>query len=259
MLPVFSEQAVLNRQFFIVKMGNMRVNVAIVLAGGVGSRMGLDKPKQFFEMGGRTILEHSVEAFEQNGEIAEVAIVSHPLYVANVETLVERNKWKKVKRILLGGKERYDSTLAALRAYAGQDVNLVFHDAVRPLVSQRIIGDVCQALREYEAVNVTLPAIDTIVEVADGRMVSTPDRSRLHRVQTPQAFRFSTIEAAYALALKDPTFKATDDCGVVFRYLPEVTIGLVLGDEKNIKMTYKEDIPVLERLLGMQNSENIIP
>ncbi len=236
----------------------MRENIAIVLAGGVGSRMGLDKPKQFLEMAGRTILEHSVAAFEQNGDIAEVAIVVHPLYVTDVENLVRRNNWRKVKHVLQGGKERYDSTLAALRAYTGQDVNLIFHDAVRPLVSQRIISDVCRALLEYEAVNVTLPAIDTIVEVADGRMVSTPDRSRLHRVQTPQAFRLTTIESAYALALKVPAFKATDDCGVVFRYLPEVPIGLVLGEEKNIKLTYKEDIPVLERILGMQKSENII-
>ncbi len=237
----------------------MRPNIAIILAGGIGSRMGLDMPKQFFKVAGKMVIEHTIEAFERNPHIAEAAIVSNPAHVTDIENIVQRNGWTKVKQILKGGKERYDSSLAAIRAYSGRDINLIFHDAVRPLVSQRIINDVCYALQEHEIVNVTLPAVDTIIEVEDGRMVATPDRSRLHCVQTPQGFRLNAIELAYDRALKDPSFRATDDCGVAFRYLPEVPIHLVSGEEINVKMTYKEDIPVLEKLLSLRNDTGTTP
>ena len=125
----------------------MRSNIAIILAGGVGSRLGLSTPKQFFKVAGKMVIEHTVDTFEKNPHIEEIAIVSNPFYVSDIENIVLRNGWKKVKKILKGGKERYDSSLSAIRAYSGRDVNLVFHDAVRPLVSQRIIDDVCEALQ----------------------------------------------------------------------------------------------------------------
>lgn len=166
-----------------------------------------------------------------------------------------RNGWKKVKKILKGGKERYDSSLSAIRAYSGRDVNLVFHDAVRPLVSQRIIDDVCEALQTYEAIDVTLPAVDTIIEAEGDHIAAIPDRSRLQRGQTPQAFRRDVIERAYDRALQDPNFKVTDDCGVVVKYLPEVPVHLVAGEESNMKLTYKEDTYLLDKFFQLRKSE----
>lgn len=231
-------------------------NIAIVLAGGVGSRLGLSTPKQFFKVAGKMVIEHTLDTFERNPHIDEIAVVSNPVYVSDVENIVLRNGWKKVKKILKGGKERYDSSLSAIHAYeGGEEVNLVFHDAVRPLVSQRIIDDVCEALKTYEAIDVTVPAVDTIIEAEGDHIASIPDRSRLQRGQTPQAFRLSVISEAYKRAFKDPDFKVTDDCGVVVKYMPEVPVHLVAGEESNMKLTYKEDTFLLDKLFQLRGSQ----
>lgn len=228
----------------------MRKNIAVILAGGVGSRLGLSTPKQFLKVAGKMVLEHTVDAFERNSHIDEIAIVSNPFYVSDIENLVLKNRWQKVKRILEGGKERYDSSLSAIRAYEGSDANLIFHDAVRPLVSQRILNDVVKALQQYRAVDVAVPTTDTIIEVEGDFIRAIPDRSRLMRSQTPQAFHIDVIAKAYEVALQDPAFKVTDDCGVVVKYLPDVSIYIVMGEERNMKLTYKEDICLLERFLA---------
>ena len=230
-------------------------NIAIVLAGGVGSRLGLSTPKQFFKVAGKMVIEHTLDTFEHNTHIDEIVIVSNPVYVSDVENIVLRNGWKKVKKILKGGKERYDSSLSAIHAYeGGEEVNLIFHDAVRPLVSQRISDDVCEALKQYEAIDVTVPAVDTIIEAEGDHIASIPDRSRLQRGQTPQAFRLSVIAEAYKRALNDPNFKVTDDCGVVVKYMPEVPVHLVAGEESNMKLTYKEDTFLLDKLFQLRGS-----
>ena len=230
-------------------------NIAIVLAGGVGSRLGLSTPKQFFKVAGKMVIEHTLDTFEHNTHIDEIVIVSNPVYVSDVENIVLRNGWKKVKKILKGGKVRYDLSLSAFHAYeGGEEVNLIFHDAVRPLVSQRIIDDVCEALKQYEAIDVTVPAVDTIIEAEGDHIASIPDRSRLQRGQTPQAFRLSVIAEAYKRALNDPNFKVTDDCGVVVKYMPEVPVHLVAGEESNMKLTYKEDTFLLDKLFQLRGS-----
>ena len=120
----------------------MSKNIAIVLGGGIGCRLGLSTPKQFFKVAGKMVVEHTIDAFESNPHIDEIAIVSNPFYIADFESIIIKNGWKKVKKILKGGQERFHSSLSAIKAYEGSDVNLIFHDAVRPLVSQRILNDV---------------------------------------------------------------------------------------------------------------------
>ena len=166
-----------------------------------------------------------------------------------------RNKWRKVKKILKGGKERYDSSLSAIRAYGSEDVNLIFHDAVRPLVSQRIVNDVVDALAEHRAIDVAIPSADTIIEVDDQDFITAiPDRSRLRRGQTPQAFDRQLIADAYERALKDPQFKTTDDCGVVRKYTDE-PVYVVRGEESNMKLTYREDTYMLDKLFQLKSTE----
>ncbi len=229
-------------------------HVAAILAGGVGSRAGFDKPKQFLEVAGRTILEHSVDAFERNAHIEEIVVVSNPLFVDEVKTLAQRNGWTKLTAVLEGGKERYDSSLQAIHhcQQACQEANLIFHDAVRPLVSQRIIDDVCEALRFHCAVDVCVPVTDTLLIERKGYVASIPDRKLYRRSQTPQAFRLSLIADAYRRALLDPKFKATDDCGVVKKYRPDEPIFLVEGDESNMKLTYHDDVSILEHLFSLK-------
>lgn len=251
---------------FCTKFAVKMKTTAVILAGGSGKRMGLDRPKQFLVMDGKTVLEHSVDAFHTNELIESIIIVSNPDFVNDVEAIVrerhEAGDWTKVAAVIPGGKERSDSSVNALnfvRSRANSEEAILFHDAVRPLVSQRIITDVCQALHLHKAVNVTVPVVDTIVRTAtttdaEGHehlvIADTVDRSTLQSVQTPQGFHLSTIAEAYRRALADPNFRATDDCGVVMRYLPDTPIGIVAGHAHNLKLTFAADIPLFEFLLG---------
>ncbi len=225
-------------------------NIAIILAGGSGRRMGGALPKQFLEVNNRTILEYTIDNFERAECIDEIAIVTHPDYVDKMQQIISSNPWKKVARILLGGKERTDSTLSALRAYTNENDRLLIHDGVRPMVSQQTIQNVCSALSEYDVVNLAIPAVDTIIEVKDGVMVAAPRRDLLRQVQTPQGFKRETLALAYEKALADPNFIATDDCGVVFKYHPASPIKIVEGETSNIKITYKEDLEILKKHLN---------
>lgn len=224
-------------------------HIAIVLAGGSGRRMGNALPKQFLKVNERMIIEHTIDAFERSVRIDEIAVVTHPDYVEEMKQIIASNPWKKVAQVLLGGKERTDSTLSALRAYTNDDDRLLIHDGVRPLVSQEIIENVCDALMTCDAVNVVIPAVDTIIEVRDGAMVAAPKRENLRQVQTPQGFKRAVLAQAFDRALEDPAFVATDDCGVVFKYAPDTTIKIVDGDTTNIKITYKEDLEFAKKIL----------
>lgn len=249
-------------------------NIAVILAGGTGSRVGGGLPKQLLPLqDGRSILEHSVEAFEQSVCINEIGIVMHPDYIACAEEMLLRNGWQKVSFIIAGGKERWESSVNAIReieqrikdkeqwtkneeqrngvsilqpSYNHPITNILLHDAARPFVSTRIIEDVCKALETHEAVTVAIPATDTMYSVSedttDKIVQDIPSRATLMCAQTPQAFRLETIAAAYRQALRDPHLQATDDCGIVHRYLPAVPIHIVSGTPANRKITYKEDL-----------------
>ena len=131
-------------------------------------------------------------------------------------------------------------------------VNLLLHDAARPFVSQDIIARVCEALEQHEAVTVAIPSTDTIYEMVDGKVARIPQRSTIMRAQTPQAFCLDLIAEAYAKALgvdslsaeacAEAHLPATDDCGVVYEHMPQMPIHIVLGEEQNKKITFKEDI-----------------
>lgn len=233
-------------------------NIAVILAAGSGTRFGLSTPKQFFKVAGKTVLEHAVQVFEEHEAIDEIAVVAAPECVDRVEDLILRNGWKKVRKVLFGGKERYESSLSAVRAYAGEgdDVRLIFHDSARPLLSPRVITDVCAKLGQFNAVDVAVPAVDTIIQVdeAGGCIDSIPNRGMLRCGQTPQGFRLGTIRRAYELALKDPAFRTTDDCGVVVKYLPEEKVAVVAGESSNIKLTNPEDAYLIDKLFQIRSS-----
>lgn len=224
------------------------MNIAVVLAGGSGTRLGGALPKQFLEVEGKPIIAYTIEAFQKNPRIDEIVVVSRAENVDLMWDIVHRFHYEKVSKVLLGGKERYDSSLAAIAAYDHPDDVLLLHDGVRPLVSQRIIDRCLDAMASYNAVGVAVKTTDTIVEVdQQGCIVATPPRSILRNMQTPQCFRLGVIRKAYEVALRDPAFVTTDDCGVVAKYLPEEPVFIVEGEPTNIKVTYKEDLALMRQ------------
>jgi len=230
--------------------------VAVVLGGGVGQRLGAGMPKQLLTLGGTTLIERCVAAFEAAPGVDEVLVVMARGYTGQVEALLA-GRYRKVTAVIDGGQTRPDSTRTALAAIAaggaeGDDCGVLLHDAARPLVDQRIIADCVAALREHDAAGVAVPASDTMVVTGNGVMQSMPRRETLHRCQTPQCFRLSVITRAHELAAADPGFSPTDDCGVVMRYLPDVPVHIVPGSERNIKVTYAQDLAVAEALLGAE-------
>lgn len=227
-----------------------RRTIAVLVAGGIGTRMGSDLPKQLIDLAGRPILEHTIAAFDGHPGVDEVIVLMARGHLDAVHEIVRRGGYAKVTRVLEGAATRSDTTRRALAAVGEDDAHLLVHDGVRPLVTQRIITDCIAALAEYDAVGTAIASADTIVTLdEDGRMESIPARARLRRSQTPQCFTAATLRRAHALAAADPGFEATDDCGVVLRYTPDVPIGIVEGDARNLKVTEPLDLVIAEQLL----------
>jgi 2-C-methyl-D-erythritol 4-phosphate cytidylyltransferase len=240
--------------------------VAVVLAGGSGQRFGAGVPKQLLELEGRTLLEHCVAAFDAAPGVDDVLVVMPPGRTAGAEKLLASGGYGKLAGVIEGGTTRPGSTRAAIaaigarRAAAGDDAahagasdddwGVLLHDAARPLVGLRIIADCVAALERVDAIGVAVPTSDTIVVVEDGVMTQIPRRETLRRCQTPQGFRLSVIARAHELALADPDYVPTDDCGVVLRYLPDVPVHVVEGSERNLKVTYPRDLAIARALLG---------
>lgn len=222
--------------------------VAVLLAGGTGTRVGHETPKQLLEVGGRPIIVHALSVFERCEAVDEVVVMMTPSHLGHVQALVRQGGFTKVAGILPGGDTRTASTRRALAALEG-DCLVLFHDAARPFVTERIITECVDALRGgYRAVTTAIDSADTIVTVRDGLMTGTLERSSLARCQTPQGFVRETLLAAYTLADEDPDFAATDDASVVARYLPDEPIAVVNGDPRNRKITDALDLRIAEAL-----------
>jgi len=220
-------------------------NIAVILAGGIGSRVGGATPKQLLPLqDGRSVLEHSVDAFEKAAVIDEIAIVMHPEWMDEAKRICEKNTWQKVRSIIPGGDERWESSWHAILACqeAEDQTALWFHDAARPFVSPRILQDIADALEQHDAVTVAVPVTDTLYHVADAHVKTIPDRSEYMRAQTPQAFRYDVVFSAYAKAVADEQLIATDDAGIVRKYEPTHKIYIVPGEEANRKITFREDL-----------------
>ncbi|NES15518.1 MULTISPECIES: bifunctional cytidylyltransferase/SDR family oxidoreductase [Micromonospora] len=226
--------------------------VAVVLAGGTGTRLGLGIPKQLLKIAGKPIIEHTLAVFEAAPEIDEIIVLMAAGHVAEAQQIVDKAGFRKVSKVVEGGDTRNATTRIALDAIGEGDVNILFHDAVRPLVSARIVRECVNALWTYSAVDVAIPSADTIIQVDEEEcIVDIPVRSTLRRGQTPQAFRSGTIREAYRRAEGDPNFAATDDCGVVLRYLPGTPIKVIDGSDENIKVTHPVDVHLADKLFQL--------
>lgn len=228
---------------------------AVILAGGVGTRVGLGIPKQFLKVAGKSLIEHTIGVFETSNHISEIVIMMNPEWISEVEDIVRRAHFKKVTSILPGGSTRNETTQLALSCFKDEDT-VLFHDAVRPLVDEQIISNCVELLNTYQAIDVVIPSADTLVIVDESGIIQDiPPRSSFRRGQTPQGFNAGVLKSAYELANQDSNFQATDDCSVVLKYLPDVKIATVAGSEYNMKVTEPIDLFLVDKLFQVSSLE----
>jgi len=224
---------------------------SVILASGSGKRFDQNKPKQFAKIAGKTVLEHTLDVFENSSLIHEIILVINPHYRDLAEAVLADSHYKKIKKVLNGGQTRRESSFIGVGSIGEDSAKVLIHDAVRPFVPERVIKDCVDALDKYSAAGVAIKSADTIIRVNDRNIIEAiPERKYMMRIQTPQAFRAGVIKKAHELAAQDESTEFTDDCGLVVKYnLAEVYV--VEGEEANIKITYPQDICLAENLLKM--------
>ncbi len=227
----------------------MKKNLAILLAGGSGNRLKGEVPKQFLELAGKLVIEHTIEKFECHPQIDSIFVVTIPEFFDNTVTIIEKMGCQKVEKVLKGGKTRQGSSYIGVTAAGEDHENVLIHDAVRPFVSRELIDELVSKLDSYPAVVTAVPSSDTVVRIdEENRVREIPDRDFLRRVQTPQAFKLYLVRKAHKLALENHFENASDDCSLVLRFrLAEVYV--VPGSPTNIKITYPLDLILAEQIV----------
>lgn len=229
-----------------------KLNIAaVVLAGGRGTRMESDIPKQYMAIDGYPVLYYSLKAFE-NSSVDTVAVVCGKGEVSYCKReIVDKYHLSKVKFIVEGGEERYHSVFNGLKVVSDSDYVLI-HDGARPFITEGIISDNISVVVEKRACVTGVPSKDT-VKIADGKMAvaSTPPRENVWIVQTPQTFETSLIYNAYEKLLKEGTVHVTDDAMVIEKVY-DLPVYFVMGDYKNIKITTPEDLLIAQAFLSQE-------
>lgn len=222
---------------------------AIVLAAGQGKRMKSNVQKQFLMLKGKPLLYYSLASFQNSREIDEIVVVTGKESIEFCRTeIIDAYGFSKVRSIVPGGKERYDSVYAGLCACS--DCDYVFiHDGARPFVTEEIIGRTKEAAVKYGACIAGMPSKDTVKIADEEQMVlATPKRSLVWNIQTPQVFAYDLIREAHDIARQHSMDEITDDAMVVETY-KEAKVRLEEGSYENIKITTPEDILVAEKIL----------
>ena len=229
--------------------------VAIVLAAGKGKRMGGKVPKQYLELGGRPVVYYSLRAFEESfiDEVVLVCAEGEEEYCR--KEIVIRYGLSKVVKIVTGGRERFNSVHNGLMAASGCDYVFI-HDGARPFVTQHVLDRCLHYVEKYRAAVAAVPAKDTVkLENGDGFIKTTPDRSLVWMMQTPQVFDFHLIRDAYDKLvgqeerLRNAGVKVTDDT-MVAKMFSDVDAKLVESTYFNIKITTPEDLILAEAILA---------
>ena len=216
---------------------------AVIVAAGSASRMGgIDKVMA--PLGGEPMIVKTVRAFQSCEAIAEIIIVTRQDLVAPIQELCR--EMDKVRAVVIGGASRQESVWLGLNAFSGKIQMAAVHDGARPLISWELIDRTVRAANSYGAAAPAIPVKDTIKVEGSGLVESTPDRSRLRAVQTPQVFDFDLLRGALQKAREDGA-EVTDDCSAVERL--GMKIRLVEGEERNLKVTTPLDLKIAELLL----------
>lgn len=224
-------------------------STAIVLAAGQGKRMNSKVQKQFLLIKGKPVLYYSLSCFQNSREIEEIIVVTGKDSINFCkQEIIEAYGFSKVKAVIAGGRERYDSVYAGLCACEDSDYVFI-HDGARPFLTEDMIRRGKEAVLASGACVIGIPSKDTI-KIADenGMVASTPSRSLVWNIQTPQIFSYTAIREAYERARQQNMADITDDAMVMERF-GNMKIKLVEGSYENIKITTPEDILVAEKIL----------
>ncbi len=226
----------------------------LVLAGGIGQRMGSDIPKQYLTVGGKAIISHTVKTFLSHAGLDRVIVLVPADWIDYTKDVFERDFGPQDRLdVIAGGALRNDTIMNGIRHIKenypyDEETILITHDAVRPFVTAEIIDANIEALRTYTACDTVVPATDTIVRSTDQETIeSVPNRAELYQGQTPQSFRLTTFENLYN-SLTEEEKNILTDAAKVF-VLKGETVALVKGASANIKVTYPSDIALAKAIL----------
>ena len=236
------------------------MNIALILAGGKGSRMGnTDQPKQFIDIYGKPLIIHTLECFDRHREIDYIIVACLKEWQEDLKIWIRKYDINKVKWIVDGGESRQESVYNGLKLIEkeieGEDI-IIIHDSARPLVSHRIISENIDAAKSYGAADTVIPTTDTIIRSEDTKIIhSVPKRNELYLGQTPQSFRFSIIKKAHEYSKQNDIKEATDDCQLVLK--TGHPVHMVNGDSLNFKITKAEDLLLLKSVIKIGKLEMV--
>ena len=222
---------------------------AIILAAGQGKRMKSNVQKQFLQLGEYPVLYYSLKAFQDSPEITDIVLVCGKTEINYCkDAFVQKYHIDKVSEVVAGGKERYESVYQGLCACHKTDYVLI-HDGARPFVTEELIQRGLDCAKEYQACAAGVPSKDTVkIADAEGFVRTTPARSLVWNIQTPQVFDFRLAHQAYAELEKSGRTDATDDAMIVEAFT-DTKVKLVEGSYENIKITTPEDLEIAETFL----------
>jgi len=215
------------------------MNIAIILAGGSGTRFDSDIPKQYIEIGNKKIIQYSIDAFTISKFIDKIIIVVTNKYVEEISMQNPNHI------VVAGGELRVESSYNGLLACPKNSKKILIHDAARPFVSQKIITSCIDELDKYRAVVTSIRATDTIIKGANGEVSSVQNRNQLFLNQTPQGFDYNTIMSAHKMDKKD----VTDDISLLD--LNQTKCKIIEGSLKNMKITTSADIRTAKSILNL--------
>lgn len=227
------------------------MNIGIILAGGVGTRMGADRPKQYLLAGGKPIFIYALSCFQKHPEIDRMVIVADEIWQDYIMEWIEKEAISKPVAFAQPGKTRQHSIYNGLQCcgtFASAEDVVIIHDAARPLVSERLIRDCIQGAREKGGSMPVLPVKDTMYHSADGKCITgLLKRSELFAGQAPEGFRFGPYLAIHEQVEDSEIEKTVGSSEIAYRHGMEIQ--LVEGSERNFKITSKEDLERFEQIL----------
>ena len=221
----------------------LRPTGAVIVAAGSASRMGgIDKVMA--PLRGEPMILHTVRTFQSCDAIREIVVVTRPDLIVPIMDLC--HDFLKLRMVVAGGSSRQESVERGLGALSEKMELAAVHDGARPLISWQVIDRTVRAANSYGAAAPAIPVKDTVKVVTGGVVMATPDRSRLQAVQTPQVFDLDLLKGALKKAREDGA-AVTDDCSAVERL--GMSVKIVEGDERNIKVTTPLDLKIAELFL----------